>query len=106
MRAGNCKFYVFDRMQRPRRMMYQGAGNQGAARREIRATVIRWSNMPRLRKPSPSSEFQPDRLEFVEVQQAGTRRRSVGDPVTFFRAIAEIERLRGLRVHPESPTRH
>jgi hypothetical protein len=62
--------------------------------------------MPRLRKLSSTSDFPTDRLEPVEAQPAGTRRRGVRDPVKFFRAIAEIQRLRGLRVHPESPTRH
>ena len=62
--------------------------------------------MPRLRRSSPSSELSTDRLDLSEAQPVDTRQRGVGDPVKFFRAIAEIERLRGLPVHPESPTRH
>jgi hypothetical protein len=77
----------------------------GLGARPDQAPVIRWFNMPRLRRPSPS-EFPTERLESVQAEPAATRRRSVRDPVKFFRAIAEIERLRGLRVHPESPTLH
>jgi hypothetical protein len=62
--------------------------------------------MPRLRRSSPSLDLPTDRLDLREAPPVERQGRSVGDPLVFFRAIAEIERLRGLPVHPESPTRH
>jgi len=61
--------------------------------------------MPRIRKP-PSSDFPGDRLAVQTVQATGEPRRASRDPLMFFRVIAEIERERGLPVHPESPTKH
>jgi hypothetical protein len=62
-------------------------------------------NMPRLRRSS-STELQTGSLESSQVRASGRRKPSVQDPAKFFRAIVEIERVRGLRVHPESPTMH
>ena len=64
--------------------------------------------MPRLRRSTLSSEFETAELESpqLQLQPVKTSRGSLQDPAKFFRAIAEIERVRGLRVHPESPTVH
>ncbi len=64
--------------------------------------------MPRLRRAASSSEFQTPQTESPQsgLQSIDPRPRSVQDPDTFFRAIVELERVRGLRVHPESPTVH
>ena len=62
--------------------------------------------MPRLRRASLSSEFPTARLESSQESSSDCGRRDLRDSAKFFRAIVEIERLRGLRVHPESPTRH
>jgi hypothetical protein len=62
--------------------------------------------MPRLRRSSLSSEFSTAELDSAQLQSVETGQRNLKDPAKFFRAIVEIERVRGLRVHPESPTRH
>ena len=62
--------------------------------------------MPRLRRSNLSSEFPTAQLESPQLRPAEQSRPGLQDPAMFFRAIVEIERLRGLRVHPESPTRH
>jgi hypothetical protein len=62
--------------------------------------------MPRLRRNSLSAELQTVERESVQRCPAEARRSSLRDPARFFRAIAELERARGLRVHPESPTMH
>jgi hypothetical protein len=62
--------------------------------------------MPRLRRPSLSSEFQTAPVEQLRLEPIGPTVRSVRDPVEFLLAVVELERVRGLRVHPESPTRH
>lgn len=59
--------------------------------------------MPRLRRatsafPTAETELQPRPVE--------PSPRSGRDPNKFVRAIVELERVRGLRVHPESPTIH
>ena len=63
--------------------------------------------MPRLRR-STTSDLETAQLESpqLQLQPVKTSRRSLQDPAKFFRAIVEIERVRGLRVHPESPTVH
>jgi hypothetical protein len=64
--------------------------------------------MPRLRRATLSSEISTAQIESQQPQtqplQSGAR--SVKDPARFLLAIIELERVRGLRVHPESPTRH
>jgi hypothetical protein len=67
--------------------------------------------MPRTRRPSA---FPLDRVDSPPSQlgiilSSETRAdctRTSRDPMKFVRVMAEIERLRGLRVHPESPTQH
>jgi hypothetical protein len=61
--------------------------------------------MPRLRRATLSSEFPTAQTESPQLQlQPGSR--CVQDPDMFVRAIVELERVRGLRVHPDSPTVH
>jgi hypothetical protein len=60
--------------------------------------------MPRLRRTTLSSEFPT--TESAQLQPVESSPRSVQDPDKFFRAIVELERVRGLRVHPESLTLH
>jgi hypothetical protein len=62
--------------------------------------------MPRLRRATLSSEFPAAQVESSQPRTAETSARSVLDPARFLLAIIELERARGLRVHPESPTRH
>jgi len=64
--------------------------------------------MPRLRRSTLSAEVQAPELESpqLQLQPVKSSRPSLQDPAKFFRAIVEIERVRGLRVHPESPTVH
>jgi hypothetical protein len=69
--------------------------------------------MPRTRRPSA---FPLDRVDSPasqlgiilssETRVAAESARTSRDPMKFVRVMAEIERLRGLRVHPESPTQH
>ena len=70
--------------------------------------------MPRTRRPSA---FPLDRVDSPQSQLgiilssetravAADSPRTSRDPMKFVRVMAEIERLRGLRVHPESPTQH
>ncbi len=63
--------------------------------------------MPRLRRAT-LSEFPTAQSESPQLQLRSVERdpRSLQDPDMFFRAIVELERVRGLRVHPESPTIH
>jgi hypothetical protein len=67
--------------------------------------------MPRTRKPTvfpldhidtPQSRLGLALASETAVEGPRTSR----DPMKFVRVMAEIERLRGLRVHPESPTLH
>jgi hypothetical protein len=60
--------------------------------------------MPRLRRATLSSELPTAQIESSRPVEPGPR--SVLDPARFLLAIIELERVRGLRVHPESPTRH
>lgn len=64
--------------------------------------------MPRLRRATLSSEISTAEIDSPQPQmqpvEAGSR--SVKDPARFLLAIIELERVRGTRVHPESPTRH
>ena len=68
--------------------------------------------MPRTRKPSAfpleHTGSPPSRLGLIlsSEPRAGDGPRASSDPLKFVRVMAEIERLRGLRVHPESPTLH
>jgi hypothetical protein len=69
--------------------------------------------MPRTRKPSAFPLDHIDgpqsRLGLIlssETPGAADGPRTSRDPMRFVRMMAEIERLRGLRVHPESPTLH
>ena len=61
--------------------------------------------MPR-RRPAKSSEFPTAQPEPPQLQSVEPEPRSVQDPDKFFRAVAELERVRGSRVHPGSPTVH
>jgi hypothetical protein len=60
--------------------------------------------MPRLRRATLSSELPTAQIESSRPVEPGPR--SVLDPARFLLAIIELERARGLCVHPESPTRH
>jgi hypothetical protein len=64
--------------------------------------------MPRHRRTKSSAEFPTTQSETprLQLQLVEPSRGSVQDPDKFFRAIIELERVRGLRVHPESPTIH
>ena len=64
--------------------------------------------MPRRRPATLSSEFPTARFESsqLQLQPVEPNRKSLRDAARFLREIIEIERVRGLRVHPESPTRH
>jgi hypothetical protein len=69
--------------------------------------------MPRTRKPTAFPRDHIDapesRLSLILSSQtsvAADGPRTSRDPMKFVRVMAEIERLRGLRVHPESPTQH
>ena len=62
--------------------------------------------MPRLRRATLSSEFPTARTASPQPRPVETNPRSALDPARFLLAIIELERKRGLRVHPESPTRH
>lgn len=66
--------------------------------------------MPRRRPTTTtlSSEFPTAHYESSQLQLRAVEpsRKSLRDSARFLRAIIEIERVRGLRVHPESPTRH
>ena len=64
--------------------------------------------MPRLRRAALSSEFPTTQVEPRELglQPIELSPRSVRDSAEFLLAVIELERVRGLRVHPESPTRH
>ena len=61
--------------------------------------------MSRRRPATSSSEFEYDSLQ-LQLQPVEPSRKSLRDAARFLREIIEIERVRGLRVHPESPTRH
>ncbi len=71
--------------------------------------------MPRARKLSRSA-FLDDYVHAPEPRLAQAQAseplvaldcaRTSRDPLKFVRAMAEIERVRKLRVHPESPTLH
>jgi hypothetical protein len=64
--------------------------------------------MPRLRRTALSSELQTAQVESQELrlQPIELSPRSVRDSAEFLLAVIQLERVRGLRVHPESPTRH
>ena len=64
--------------------------------------------MPRLRRTALSSEFSTVQVESRELrlQPIEPSPRSVRDSAEFLLAVIELERVRGLRVHPESPTKH
>jgi len=69
--------------------------------------------MSRTRRPSafPLDRVNspPSQLGLILSSEAPSARdcpRTSRDPMKFVRVMAEIERLRGLRVHPESPTLH
>ncbi len=64
--------------------------------------------MPRLRRAASSSEFPTAQTKSrqLQLQPVELSPLSVQDPEKFFHAIVELERVRGLRVHPESPTVH
>ncbi len=64
--------------------------------------------MPRLRRATPSSKFETAQVESPQLQLQAVEQspRRVRDQAKFLLAIIELERSRGLRVHPESPTRH
>lgn len=62
--------------------------------------------MPRLRRNTLSSEFQTAEVEQLGLRPVEVSPRSLRDSAEFLLAIIELERVRKLRVHPESPTRH
>jgi hypothetical protein len=69
--------------------------------------------MPRARKPSRSAFLddyirapEPRLAQASEPLVASDCARTSRDPLKFVRVMAEIERVRKLRVHPESPTLH
>jgi hypothetical protein len=70
--------------------------------------------MPRTRRPSAFPldrvDSPPSQLGIILSSETRTVAadcpRTSRDPMKFVRVMAEIERLRGLRVHPESPTLH
>jgi hypothetical protein len=64
--------------------------------------------MPRLRRATSSSEFPTTEVESqqLRLQPIEPSPRSVRDSAEFLLAVIELERVRKLRVHPESPTRH
>jgi hypothetical protein len=69
--------------------------------------------MPRTRKPSAFPQDHIDapqsRLGLIlssDTAVAADGPRTSRDPMKFVRAMSEIECLRGLRVHPASPTLH
>ena len=64
--------------------------------------------MPRLRRATLSSELSTAQIESQQPQTrpVETGSRNALDPARFLLAIIELERTRGLRVHPESPTKH
>lgn len=64
--------------------------------------------MPRLRRAMLSSEFQTRQVESrqLQLQPVEGSPRSPRDSAEFLLAVIELERVRGLRVHPESPTIH
>ena len=61
--------------------------------------------MPRLRRATPSAEFQTESRQ-LQLQPVVSGSRNPRDSAEFLLAVIELERVRGLRVHPESPTRH
>jgi hypothetical protein len=61
--------------------------------------------MPRLRRPTLSSELQVESSQ-LQLRSVEAGPRSPRDSAEFLLAVLELERVRGLRVHPESPTRH
>ena len=61
--------------------------------------------MPRLRRAT-LSEIPAEQTESPQLALQPVEPRPLHDPERFFRAIVELERMRGLRVHPESPTIH
>jgi hypothetical protein len=64
--------------------------------------------MPRHRRTKLSAELPTTQSESaqLQLQPVEPSPRRVQDPDKFLRAIIELERVRGLRVHPESPTIH
>jgi hypothetical protein len=69
--------------------------------------------MARTRRPSAFPldrvDSPPSQLGIIlssEMRAVADCPRTSRDPMKFVRVMAEIERLRGLRVHPESPTLH
>jgi len=64
--------------------------------------------MPRLRRTTLSSLFETAQVESPQLQLEPVEQtpRNLRDSAEFLLAIIELERARGLRVHPESPTRH
>ena len=70
--------------------------------------------MPRTRRPSAFPvdrvDSPPSRLGIILSSDTQTVAadcpRTSRDPMKFVRVMAEIERLRRVRVHPESPTLH
>jgi hypothetical protein len=70
--------------------------------------------MPRTRRPSAFPldrvDSPPSQLGLILSSEthsvAADCPRTSHDPMKFVRAMVEVERTRGLRVHPESPTLH
>lgn len=86
-------------------MLFLSGGHQDA---EVRSDVSERieMTMPRLRRTTLSSELPTAQVESPASRAAETSPHSVLDPARFLLAIIELERVRGTRVHPESPTRH
>jgi hypothetical protein len=89
-------------------MLFSSGGHQDAEVRSDVASERIEMKMPRLRRAIASSELTTAQVERPQnqTQTAETSPGSVLDPARFLLAIIELERVRGLRVHPESPTRH
>jgi len=66
------------------------------------------TTMPRLRRTTLSSLFESAQVESSQLQLQPVEQtpRNLRDSAEFLLAIIELERKRGLRVHPESPTKH
>jgi len=62
--------------------------------------------MPRVRRLRPELELATDRTGPGEMQGADALLRRSQNLAAFVRAIVEIEQVKGLPVHPESPTMH
>jgi hypothetical protein len=61
--------------------------------------------MPRRRRAAKLQTVETGSRQ-LQLRSVGSSPRNVRSPERFIRAIMELERVRGLRVHPESATIH